>query len=64
MVNKQMSIQMITAHAPTTMLDTGNTKKGVKNLPAKKKGPTHSKKERTVDGKKNLCKQLNINTRR
>ncbi len=34
------------------MLEPGNTKKGVKNLLAETKGPTHSKKLRTVDVKK------------
>ncbi len=58
-----MSFQICTAYAPTTMMEPGNMKKGVKNLLAEKKGPMHPKKARTED-EKNLHEQLNINTRR
>ncbi len=64
MVNSQTSVQMSAAYVPTSMMDPRNAKKGVKNLLVEKKGPTHPKKARIVDGKKNLHKQHIFDTRR
>ena len=52
MVNSWTSVQRSASYVPTTMMETSNAKKGVKNLLVEKKGPTHPKKERTGNGKK------------